>query len=396
MKYFAHIILIGLLCVLLHFPCLAGDTPTPELLNGMVAQMLMIGFREAKVDAETPIVKYIEGGYVANVILFDVDVSAPTFPARNIRSPKQISSLIASLQQAARQQSALRHDVWIAVDQEGGMVQRLNLANGFAQKYPSAKELGAMEVSASWRTARAMGDELHSYGFDLNFAPVADLDIDENSPAIGAKQRSFGRNPEAVFKRIQAFGNGLADSGVIPCLKHFPGHGSATHDTHAGFTDVTATWTPAELEPYKKAIAADWPGAIMTAHVFNKELDDTFPASLSHAVTTGLLRKQLGWEGVVITDDLHMGAVAKQYSLRDTICLAINAGADILVFSNNSRDIPYDPDLAPKAHGIILDLIAEGKISGERIAESWKRIRNLKTGALELRLRANPDKSLSE
>lgn len=337
----------------------------------MAAQMIMVGFRDAAIDENANIHRHISQGYVANVILFDIDMTVNGSP-RNIRSPEQLANLVATLKKASP------NELWVGIDQEGGTVQRLKSAYGFSGAFPTARELGKKEETFTYQTAREIGAELKKYGFGIDCAPVADLDIDPDSPAIGRKQRSFSRNPDAAYRHIAAYGKGLVNAGIIPCLKHFPGHGSARNDTHEGVTDVTSTWNKEELLPYIDAIRDGWPGAIMTAHVFTRELDARFPTSLSRKITTDLLRGELAWNGVIITDDLHMGAIAKQYRLDEIVLLAINAGAVMLVFSNNSKDMPYDDNLGENIHKTIIDLLQRGAISKERLFESWQRIMALK------------------
>jgi beta-N-acetylhexosaminidase len=172
---------------------------------------------------------------------------------------------------------------------------------------------------------------------------------------------------------------GLQGQGVLTAAKHFPGHGSSTADSHLGFTDVTETWTEAELLPFAELIRAGRADMVMTAHVFNARLDTKYPATLSRAVITGLLRKRLGFAGVVVTDDLQMRAVASRYGLKEALGLAVNAGADILLIGNN---LEHDPDIAPKAVDLLMELVTEGVVSPERIRQSAARVQALKARRL--------------
>jgi beta-N-acetylhexosaminidase len=161
--------------------------------------------------------------------------------------------------------------------------------------------------------------------------------------------------------------------GVVSCMKHFPGHGSATGDTHKGLVDVSQTWQRSELAPYSDLKNIDM---VMTAHVINRQLDPSgLPASLSPKITS-YLRDTLDFQGVIVTDDLAMGAIANQYSLEQTVRMALEAGADLLCLSNNGGY--YDPDLVPKVVKVIKKLIADGAVSEERIRQSALRIRSLK------------------
>ena len=345
----------------------------------MAAQILMVGFRGTEVNAVSPIIKHIKAGYVGNVILFERDITAESGEFRNIVSPEQLAALSEFLKNAAPTDVPL----WIAIDQEGGRVQRLRPRRGFAENYPSARTLGRGDVSVTRDTAERMGHELKKMGIDVNFAPTADVDINPNSPVIGGIERSFSPDPNITAQHVIAFSNGLKNAGIIPCLKHFPGHGSSEHDTHMGTADITLSWMDSELLPYHMAFEAGFRGAVMTSHVFHAGLDPQYPASLSFKITTELLRNALGWDGIIFTDDLHMGALMLYYSTEEIIYRAVKAGADILIFSCNAQDMIYDPGFPKIAHDILVNLVNEGKISKERLYESWNRIMTLKTGIRE-------------
>ena len=363
------------LCVFLWLTLCPGAAAANEpTVKEMAAQMLMVGFRGTEADDAHPIVQHIKAGYVGNVILFDRDVTAGSGQFRNIVSPEQLTALSKSLKDAAPSDVPL----WIAIDQEGGKVQRLRPEKGFAENYPSARALGRGDASITRDVAERMGYELKKMGVDVNFAPVADVDINSDSPAIGRLERSFSHDPNVAARHVVAFSHGLKKAGVIPCLKHFPGHGSAENDTHMGAAEVTSTWKESELLPYVTAFEGGFHGIVMSSHVFHRELDPQYPASLSFNITTALLRDTLGWKGIVATDDLHMGALTQHYSIEETIYRAVSAGADILIFSSNSRDMVYDPDFPKKAHDILVSLVINGKISKARLYESWNRIVNLK------------------
>jgi len=169
---------------------------------------------------------------------------------------------------------------------------------------------------------------------------------------------------------------GHHDAGVLTCLKHFPGHGSSTGDTHQGFVDVTATWRRTELDPYRALLAAGLVDATMVAHVRNATLDPHYPASLSRPTITGLLREELGYHGVVVSDDLQMRAITNGWGLGEAIRLAVEAGTDILTFTNNTDT--FDPDLGRRAHDALMQLVASKQISPERLAQSYRRISALK------------------
>lgn len=350
-----------LLIVLFAVPAKADD------LDIMIGQMIMAGFRGYTVDPYSPIMKDIRDRHLGGVILFDYDVEQGK-RERNIQSPDQVLKLTTDLAAAAE------IPLLIAVDQEGGRVQRLKSDQGFHES-PSAKALGMLPNGVVYSEARDVGKALLDVGFNLNFAPVADVDVNAESPAIGKIERSFSADPARVAECDRIFLDGMASQGIIGCLKHFPGHGSAGGDSHFGVTDVTDTWSEKELIPYELLIQNGSAEVIMTAHIFNAELDSDYPATLSHKVITGLLRDKLGFGGVVITDDMNMKAITSQYGQEEAIRLAIEAGADVLLFGNN---LTYDPDVVKKAHATVRKLVDGGVIPRARINTSYSRIMRLK------------------
>lgn len=361
-------------------PCRAADPS----LSVMAGEMIMVGFRGLDLEDDAPVLRALAGGKAGGVILFGSDSSLG--PPRNIASPEQVRTLVARLRAAAR------GPIFVAVDQEGGRVQRLSSRNGFSD-WPSARALGlGHDAGATYQSALSMGRALASAGFNLNFAPSVDVHRPD-SPAIGALDRAFSTDPRVVTEHARAFARGMNDAGVVCVLKHFPGHGSASGDTHNGVADVTGTWSEGELEPYRALIGEGFDGMIMAAHVILRlprdregeippaargasEGREDLPASLSPVLINGLLRRELGWSGVVITDDLQMAAAANGRSLRDIILLAVNAGADILLFGNN---LTHDPLLADRVHAALLELVDEGLLSPDRLRESWLRVRELKS-----------------
>ncbi len=178
-----------------------------------------------------------------------------------------------------------------------------------------------------------------------------------------------------MAKHGKAFAQGLAKHDIISVYKHFPGHGSATTDTHFSITDITETWSANELIPYLPENRPNVPMMMMIGHLVHKKLDPTFSALLSKAIVTGLLRNTLKWNGVVVSDDMQMDALNKAFGRKDALFLAILAGVDILAYGNNLK---YEKNLAEGIHKDIMDLIKEGKISPERIAQSYRRIMELK------------------
>lgn len=363
-----------LLATLLNGETAFARSPIPERpsLEVMAGQMLMVGFRgtgEAPLSPDlVQMLPMIRSGQLGGVILFDVDWQTKK-RGRNIVSSTQVKALTKILGADAP------IPLFIAVDQEGGAVRRLKPEHGVPAT-PSASAMGQATPQETRDAAKALGQKLHALGINVDFAPVADVAIAPQSPVIGAVNRAFSNDPALVAAHASQFAKGLGDAGVISAYKHFPGHGSALADTHHGLTDISATWTKQELAPYRaSALPTDTPLMIMTGHLFNRKLDPSLPASLSQRVVTDLLRKELGWQGVVVTDDLQMRAITSQYSPKDAVRLAVLSGTDILLSGNN---MAHSPDEARMLHAILVQLVKKGEISEERIFQSWQRIRALK------------------
>ena len=340
------------------------DTPT---LQTKIGQMLLFGFRGMSADESSSIVQHIQAGRVGSVILFDYDVKNKEYK-RNIESPEQVKALIDSLQ------AHTKTPLIVSIDQEGGRVLRLKPNYGFPY-IPSAFYLGQLNNLDSTRYYADLNSRnMASLGINLNFAPVVDLNIERDSGVIGHLERSFSDDPKIVTQQAQAVVKAHLANGVIPVLKHFPGHGSARNDSHKGMTDVTDTWSEVELEPYRRIIGQGYGGAVMTAHVYNENIDDKYPATLSKKAIS-ILRDSIGYDGVIFSDDMQMEAIASEYGLEEAIVLCINAGVDVLCFGNN---LGYDEQIPNKFQAIVLKAVEEGKIQPERIEEAYRRVMRLK------------------
>jgi beta-N-acetylhexosaminidase len=344
------------------------DKDRPSL-DVMIGQRLLVGFRGTEVDEDHPIVKAIEQNHLGGVILFDYDAETKSFD-RNIRSPDQVKKLTHDLQEASST------PLLIAIDQEGGTVCRLKEAYGFPAT-ESAAYLGTKDDPALTRQhALSLSKTLSEIGINLNLAPVVDLNINPDNPIIGQRLRSYSDNAEIVTKHALAFIQAHHENEILCTLKHFPGHGSSVGDTHHGLTDVTETWSDTELEPYAQIIQAGKADAIMTAHVFNRYLDARFPATLSMTTITGILRRRLQYDGVIVSDDLQMGAIVQEYDLDTAVITAIDAGVDILAFANNNG---YEESVVTRVSRLIKQQVSDCRISETRIAESFRRIQRLKS-----------------
>ena len=335
----------------------------------MIAQLLIVGFRGARPADCALIARDVHEHGVGGIILFDQEMADGTAARRNIESPAQVRDLIAFLQAQAAT------PLLVSIDQEGGRVNRLKAEYGFPESV-SQEELGRRDDPAeTFRRASITAETLASVGLNLNLAPVVDLDANPDNPIIKGKKRSFSADPETVARHALEFARAHRARGVACCAKHFPGHGSARGDTHLGLVDVTDTWHERELVPFQRLIEAGACDAIMSAHVFNAKLDPERPATLSRRVINGLLRGRLRFDGVVLSDDMEMKAIADHYGLETAAPAALEAGIDVLCFGNNMN---YDPDIAPKAIAILERAIAGGKLSAARIEQSYQRVLALK------------------
>ncbi|MCB4744849.1 MAG: glycosyl hydrolase [Sulfurovum sp.] len=337
-------------------------------LEHKVGQMLMVGFHGISAKPESQICKDIKKYDLGAVILFDFNPVDKTKP-KNIANKAQMTRLTKELQACSP-----KHNLLIAVDQEGGRVQRLKSQYGFYGKFPKAANVVKFGMPKMRQTYEKMARELKSVGINYNLAPVVDLDINQKNHVIHGLGRSFGKDPQMVTKYASLFMDAMHHYGVLTSLKHFPGHGSSVGDTHKGFVDVTNLWRSIELEPYR--LLSHQADTVMVAHVFNKKLDIKYPATLSRKTVEGLLRKKLDFNGVVITDDLQMGAISKTYGLKTTLQLAINAGDDMLLFGNQID--PKKVVSIQRLVELVIQLVKEGKVSKKRINQSYRRIRILK------------------
>lgn len=338
-------------------------------LRTEIGQMLMVGFRGTTLTKENHIYNDIKELKIGGVILFEYDAPSRKRP-RNITSRSQLKKLCSDLQ-AINDEKLL-----IAIDQEGGKVSRLKEKYGFPT-FAGAKQMaasGSTDSTAYWSNLTAK--TLKQLGINLNFAPCTDVDVNPDCPIIGKLGRSFSSSPEEVARQAKAWITAHKKQGVLSCVKHFPGHGSSDSDTHLGIADVSETWSDKELIPYRRLIKDNVVDLVMTSHVYNSKLDKDWPATLSEKVITGHLRKRLGFKGVVVTDDLAMGAMMQEYSFDTILTRAILAGADILCLSNNGDT--YDPEIASKAINIITEKVKDGTIPEKRIHESYDRIMALK------------------
>ena len=281
-----------------------------------IGQMFMIGLQGESLTRDEQLV--IEECGFGGFILF----------SHNCCGPEQILSLCRSLWE-----SNLKTPPLIGIDQEGGRVHRL--ANPFTH-FPAAALVGRRDdPNLAYRAARATAVELALVGVNLNFAPVLDVNSNPNNPIISS--RSFGTEPNQVITFAWPYVQGLRDGGIIPCGKHFPGHGGTDKDSHLDLPVLDRSpdeLTAVELPPFVHA-CRNQIESLMTAHVLYRSLDPKFPATLSHNIVTGLLRQQLGYAGVVFSDDMEMKALSSNYDADEAVALAVRSGVDVMLYCHD-------------------------------------------------------------
>jgi len=348
------------------FLTLNATSLTDDALKKMIGRMLVVGFPDATIDKESQIVKDMQKYNLGGVILFDKHFKDRN-KTKNISSPQQLKQLTSDLN------SFSPKALFISIDQEGGRVARLKPQYGFS-KTPSALQVSHMSLKKSSNIYETQSEMLKDAGINMNFAPVVDLAINPKNRVIVGLERSYGSDISKVVAFSESMMKEQKLHNIISVLKHFPGHGSSLGDSHKGFVDVSQTWDSSELKPYKILIAKGEVDMIMTAHVFNSHIDKKYPATLSYSFNTELLRNQLNFKGLIISDDLQMGAISKHYTLAQRTSLAINAGVDILLFGNQLESVTVK-----KLVETIFKEVKLGNISIEKIRESNAKIENLHT-----------------
>jgi beta-N-acetylhexosaminidase len=313
----------------------------------LAGQVLVAGFEGT--EAPDELLRPCARGQLGGIILF----------RRNLGSVHQTSALIARFTETSPPDLPLL----VAVDQEGGRVARLGSP---VLKLPAMRQLAAIDdTDLTERAARLLGRQLRAIGFTLDCAPVLDVDTNPHNPVIG--DRSFGATPEAVIRHAFAFARGLRAGGVLNCGKHFPGHGDTDVDSHLALPRLghaRARLDAVELAPFRAARGQL--DAIMTGHIVYEAIAPELPATLSRALVTELLRGELGYDGVVISDDLEMKAVADHYGIETAACRAIEAGCDVLLVCSRV-------DWFARAHAALESRADQDPAFRRRLAEAAER-----------------------
>lgn len=335
-----------------------------DSLDIKIGQMLMVGFSGKEVAVDDPILTEIANGMVGGVILFE----------KNIADSNSYIHL-KQLTYALKAQASV--PLIMAIDQEGGRVNRLKTKYKFP-KSVTAEFLGELDNPDSTRFyAEITAATLSGLGFNVNFAPVLDLASNPDNPVIAKAGRAYSADPKKVAEHAGITIKAHDHVKVLTVGKHFPGHGSSEADTHKGIADVTKTWDKSELIPYEILNKDNALPAVMSAHIVNTKLDPSgLPGTLSKPILQGILRDKLKFEGVVFSDDMQMHAITKYYGLETAIEKGVNAGLDVLIFSNNIQE--SKARTVAHVHQIIKDMVTSGKIPMSRIDESYARIMKMK------------------
>jgi beta-N-acetylhexosaminidase len=339
----------------------ARNERTAARLAPRLGELLLVGFHGTTVEDNPDVERLLCRVRVGGLILF----------GRNIVDAEQVGRLTRGLSERARECTGRR--LLIAVDAEGGRVMRLGPGAGYTATL-SHRDLGdANDLAQTELEARRIGSMLRAAGINWNLAPVVDVGYNPANPVIVGEGRSFGANPALVAAQARAFITGMHAAGLLTALKHFPGHGSSVADSHHGFVDVTDTANPkAELAPYRLLLAEGVVDSVMTAHVFNRRLDRRYPATLSERTITGVLRHGLGWRGVVVSDDMRMGAIDQHYGLGDAAVRAVRAGVDVVLIADDR--LPGGASAADIVLESLRAAVDRRRIPVRRVAEALTRI----------------------
>jgi beta-N-acetylhexosaminidase len=336
-----------------------------QTLEQMAGQMIVVGFEgDGPGDAGVKAVAAeLAAGRLGGVM----------YLKKNVASLSTVREMNAMFEAASPELPP-----FITLDQEGGAVERLTKDVGFDEIANAATIAARNSPEEAEAIYARMAQGIAEQGFSVNFGPVADLNTNNDNQIIARFGRAFSADPEVVTDYDAAFIRAHRAADLVTALKHFPGHGSSTADSHEGFVDITETWDPVELEPYAALIGQGMADMVMVGHLYHADYadqDGETPSSLSPRWIDGVLRDELGFDGVVISDDLEMGAIREHFTLEETVTRAVRAGMDILLFSNTAD---YRPGLSREVLDILLAEADADPAFAARIEESYERIVALK------------------
>ncbi len=358
------------------FICVGCGTAAPksdtQLIEGLTleqkaAKLLIVGLDGTSLLPNNKIITDISKRGVSGVILFERNIAQP---AEGFDPRQNLKKFITDL----KAQSST--PIFVTIDQEGGFVNRMKTKYGFAEML-SQKKVGASEdVAAVEKNAQTIASEVASIGININFSPCVDVDVNPECPVIGRFERSFSADEKLVSKYADIYVDAHHKQGVLTSLKHFPGHGNSLVDSHFGLTDITNTWQRRELTPYADLIKSGKCDAVMVSHLFNSNFDPKYPATLSSATINGLLRNELGWDGVAISDDMQMKAIVDHYGFEEAIILGLNAGLDLFIIGGNIKRESFD--IVERFISAIVDGVANGSVPQEVLDRAVVRVERLR------------------
>jgi beta-N-acetylhexosaminidase len=329
----------------------------------------MVGFRGITPREAQPTLRSIEAGAIGWVVLFDVD--AETGGPRNIQSPGQLQELNLALKAAGS------IPIMVTVDAEGGFYHRLKERYGFAPAVPAATIGETNDLAFTHGAGLSVATELARAGIDMNLSPVVDL-LNHANLTVSARRRSFSADPEIVVAHAREMILAHHEAGVLTAVKHFPGMGGALKPFAPGVGEIIQSWSTDELLPYRLLQAEGLMDAVLATRATHPEIDEELPGCLSPKVIDGILRTDIGYEGVVVSDALEMLPIWDIFGFERGVVKAIQAGCDVLLFCNESGIVPYSDDRASAAIDVVVDAIERGELTEARIDESCRRILALK------------------
>ncbi|WP_099206039.1 glycoside hydrolase family 3 protein [Scatolibacter rhodanostii] len=334
-------------------------------LEDKVSQLFMVApealAESAEIEATVELQQALTQYHVSGIVYFN----------KNLVSPEQLKKITADTQKYAQETQNI--PLLLAVDEEGGSVARIANHDKFSvKKLPDMVIIGTSgDKKEAYEVGSTIGSYLHEYGLNLDFAPVADVLTNPENTIV--EDRSFGSNPKVVTEMALQVSEGLKSQKVLSCFKHFPGHGAVAEDTHEGFAVTQKSWEElrkSEIVPFQRAVEEKIP-FLMVSHIEAPNVTgDNVPASLSFRMMTELLRDEMGYEGIIITDSMQMKAITNQYDSASAAVKAIQAGADIVLMPQNFLE----------AYQGVLQAIKEGAITQERINQSLQRILAVRLG----------------
>lgn len=377
----------GCLCVALLFSCvfIKGETAVAQediqlnnicdrtdidkLLNSMTLEEKIAQLFFITPEALTGVATVTEAGDLTEECYKQYPVGGIIYFRENIESRQQLSSVLSRMQEISTERIGL--PVFLGTDEEGGRVTRI-----YGSSITDIPYVGSMysvgksgDLQAAYKAGNTLGCYLKELGFNVDFAPVADIFTNEENTVIG--DRAFGNNVETVSEMVPACVKGLQDAGIEATLKHFPGHGDTAEDSHSGYASSYKNLDElreCELKPFQAGIKADV-SLVMVGHISLPDvLDSQTPASLSSEIVQNLLRDEMDFNGVIITDALNMGAISQNYTSADAVISAVKAGVDMLLMPLDFR----------AAYEALINAVQQGEISEQRINESVRRIIRIK------------------